>query len=195
MADTRKARQKKILSDPTAMFDHLCPDAPDPQASELRALSMQYKNLGEQYKDARNQAKILSRQIGEAKRIGSPVDGLKASMQEQGTQLTGIADQLAETKNRILGFFEPDNEGVPPKETPDEKPADRIYTTAPVNVDDISISLLDDEMPMFQNSRQPQFTIVPSGRNCFRRPTVMNASIFWPGTMMDASLASCHWFA
>ena len=161
MADARKARRKKILSAPIAMFDSLCPDAPDQQVSELNALSMQHKNLDEQYKYTRNQAKIISRQIGEAKHDGGPVDNLKESMREQSTQLAVIAGRLAETENRILSFFESGNEEVPSKAARGEKPAARIYTTAIENIDDISVSLLDDEQDEWNTyvSKQPAATI------------------------------------
>jgi hypothetical protein len=82
-------------------------------------------------------------------------------MREHSIRFSAINDELGDAEKRILSFFESANEEVPSQSTPSEGPATRIDTTSLENVDDISVSLLDDELSEWNAyvSKQPAATI------------------------------------
>ena len=124
-------------------------------------------SLKQQHKEIETHSKILSRQIGEARRDGKSVDELKASMQKSSSRLRLIEKQLIDVENRILDFFEPGINKPPDKEQLSGSeathiPAKRHYSTTDENPDNVSISLLtkneEDEWNAYV-SKNPAATI------------------------------------
>ena len=145
MAEIQNAQRKNILADPVAQLTNLCPDATEEQITTLSKLQQQHVDLKKQLKDKHNQCKKISRQIGEEKRNGQPVDKLVHAMQEQSTTVSHITNQLNDISNTILGYFGPDNHpGTATKQLP-EHPPGRVHTDTTASSNQISIALLNNE--------------------------------------------------
>lgn len=141
---------KQILSDPVSAFRslHSVPDAG--KLAALESISQQASALKQQHKDNQEQAKILSRKIGEAKRSGQSIDELKLAMQKQSGILSQLTASLNDTENQILQFFEPDTARPDTKQTveiinKEPNSANRIYPAAVDRLNDISIELMHGE--------------------------------------------------
>lgn len=104
----QSVRRKTILAAPVAAYTSSHPEADQQQLATLHQLVAQYQELKQQHKTIQDQTKIISRQIGEARRGGLPVEPLKASMREHGTRLKAVTAQLGTVEDRILACFEPE---------------------------------------------------------------------------------------
>ena len=164
MSFNLKTQKKLILSDPIAAFSSHSPDSNADVKAQLEDLWKKLQSLNDQHHEARTQTNILSRKIGEAKKSHQSADELIKSMQEQSRQCKQLADKLGVIENQILEFFinkkgrasQPSQEAQPEAAT-----ANRRYTGAINNVDEISIRI-DDHKHNEWNSyvlNQPAATI------------------------------------
>ena len=140
--------RKDILSDPVAQFSRLHPDADAQEITALSTLWQQYCATNKNIRDLRNLTRGLSRQIGEAKRNGSPVDSLMADMREMSAQLRLLAGKSASAEEQITGFFtsaEPrENPGEPDQSS--QVSGERIYSDTRQNIQEVSITLMNGEL-------------------------------------------------
>jgi serine/alanine adding enzyme len=141
-----KADRRQLLSEPVATFAALHPHSSRQPLAELVQLQAQQRALKRQHKEIQVQVKIISRMIGEAKRIGNSIEPLKPSMQEQTLCLRSIEDQLGDIENRILSFFQS-------RQNPDAETASaptisigRIYPVADIDISAVTVSPLQDEL-------------------------------------------------
>lgn|GEM_PF-17350 len=146
VGNIRKSHRKEILSDPVAVFTGLYPDAPDHQLTTLNELGLRYFEQKRLHKDAQNLSRKIARKIGEAKRSGNPIDALKAEMQAQSTRLGKLADQLAGTRERILGYFGPADTPGGHGNKAAAFPAGRAYPADTAPDREATISLLGNEL-------------------------------------------------
>ncbi len=137
--------RKKILSSPVTSFKKLYPLATEQQISALDDLRAEYSVQKEQYEAVQNQARAISRQIGEAKNHGKSTEHLMLSMQELTARLKSNDATISDLENRILGFFESRDKSAPPDNHPDILPAGRIYSRKSHDINRISVSLLNSE--------------------------------------------------
>lgn len=145
MARIQNAQRKNILTDPVTLFIKLCPNATDEQISALRKFQQQYVDLKKQHKDKHNHCKKVSRKIGEAKRNGQSTDKLLQTMQEQSAKASNLTIKLNDISEKILCYFESDNEPDKSAEKLAILPPARIHTDYPVSGDQLSIKQLSDE--------------------------------------------------
>lgn len=147
MRDNINVSKKDILTDPLAAFSRLHADADDQEITALKTLWQQYCAVNKNIKDIRNRTKGLSRQIGEAKRNGSPVDLLMAKMQELSAQLRLLSSESSSAEKGITGFFKSGVTHGSPEEQDKSSPVSekRIYRLTDQNIDEVSIVLVKDE--------------------------------------------------
>lgn len=126
-----------------ARFTSLYPEASEVQLSALNELKQKYFEQKQLHKDAQALSQKIARKIGAAKRTGDPVDALKSEMQAQGEKLGKLAEQLADTRNRILGYFEPANTPGVAESNNRTLPEKRAYTATPESCTEVVISLAD----------------------------------------------------
>ena len=141
----QKSDRKIILSSPVASFKNLYPLATEQQISALDALQAEYSAQKMQHESVQNQARAISRQIGEAKRHGKSTGQLMLSMQELTAQLKLNDVKISDLENRILGLFESGDESGSPDNHPDTLPPDRVYSRRSHEKSGISVSLLNNE--------------------------------------------------
>ena len=106
MTNIYPQQKKKILADPAGLFKRHFPQVSGQQVATLHALAQQYTELERQHKDVKDKTRKLSRLIGTAKKNGANVDDLMASIRYHSKHLKALADELADTGNHILGYFE-----------------------------------------------------------------------------------------
>jgi len=140
-----KTLRKKILSDPVTLFIDIHPDATGQQTSDLKQLWMLYTGQRKQLNDAQNHGKTISRQIGEQKRAGNPVEELKTAMQKQGKILSAIKQQATMTENRIIEFFELEEDAEDPANQYLGLTEGRYYPATTTGSEEIQITLLENE--------------------------------------------------
>jgi FemAB-related protein (PEP-CTERM system-associated) len=141
----QKSDRKLILSSPVTRFKKLYPLATEQQISALAALQAEYSARKMQHESVQNQARAISRQIGEAKRQGKPAEQLMLSMQELTAQLKLNDVKVSDLENRILGLFEPGDESDHPDSHRHTLPAGRTYSRRSHDKGGISVSLLTSE--------------------------------------------------
>lgn len=133
-----------ILENAVELYSSLHPDCNQTIISTLEELWQQRRTLKKEYKAVKQQANIISRNIGDAKRTGKPVDDLKADMQQYSKQLKSISEQLENNETRILDFFNTSINASKSKTDATFIIDERIYDPSLSNDSTISISLLDD---------------------------------------------------
>ncbi len=95
----------------------------DEQLVTLSKLQQQYADVKKQLKDAQLQCKIISRQIGKAKRSKQPTEQLMHTMQEQGHTVTDLKAQLNGLTEKLSDYFEPETSFETKPENTLKKPA------------------------------------------------------------------------
>jgi FemAB-related protein (PEP-CTERM system-associated) len=147
MKPEKKITRKAILSDPLGLLSAINPDAGARDVTALEGLWRQYRESERLVADLRTRTRILSRRIGEAKRNDRPVDVLMVEMQQASTQLKQLEAEASRIEREISDFFATGEriEGQPDAISPAPVRGIRPYGPAPGNMDDISISLMDDE--------------------------------------------------
>jgi len=126
-------------------FKNRYPLASERQISALAALQAEYSAQKMQRESVQDQARSISRQIGDAKRQGKPAGQLMQSMQELTSQLKLNDAKIADLENRILGLFEPGDESDHPDSHRHTLPAGRAYSRRSHDKGGISVSLLANE--------------------------------------------------
>jgi serine/alanine adding enzyme len=152
-------QEKQILSDPPTLFSSQYPDADSNRKNQLSDLCMQLQSCKKKVRAIQTQSKIVSRQIGDAKKNNQPTDELMQSMQAKSTERKQFEVQLEHIEKQILSFFvtDEDEDGVLPEiETPDKMQIPRLVR--PINnVDHIIIKRLENEGNAWNDyvSKQP----------------------------------------
>jgi FemAB-related protein (PEP-CTERM system-associated) len=113
----------------------------------LRKVWQQYRTAKSNCKELRDQAKALSRRIGEAKREGIAVDALMTEMQETSAQLRLLTNESSRAEKELLAYFvtseDCDNQAGPDK--PSLLPGVRKYNDPFGALHEVSISQLDGD--------------------------------------------------
>jgi FemAB-related protein (PEP-CTERM system-associated) len=141
----QKSQRRNILADPVAAFTALHPEAGEQTIATLSQLGQQYGRLKEQHREAQQQSRKISRQIGAAKRTGQPIDSLRSAMQEHSVRLDQIAGELDRAGNRIMDFFASSDNSARPEQQLPPVTSGRSYKAPSDDCSGISISLLDND--------------------------------------------------
>jgi hypothetical protein len=142
MAPEAKFSKKQIMADPIAAYCSLHPADRDERFDELEALWEQFNALKKKRKAAQLQARMISAQIGTAKREGAPIDALNAAMQKQSSIIGDFIDALEDAEKEILKHF---NATKANKDAPADSHcanATRIYPATQPDCGPVSVSLL-----------------------------------------------------
>ena len=134
--------KKEILADAVAVYRATCTDIDQLKLSSLEELSIEQKRLLTEYKRLREQTKIISRHIGEARNKGTPIDELKNSMKNYSASLKDVKNSIDNIESAILGYF--DSSANPDKQ-PEKKTSTeylRKYPCAKSTSATASIALL-----------------------------------------------------
>lgn len=146
MINDVKKLKKDILAEPLRILFEVNPDATQDQADILKQLHDEYHSLRRAHNDLESQAKVLSRQIGDAKKRGLPTADLILDMQHQTKQKEDFATKLRGLEIRLFSIL-----NLPSNESP-TNPADRNilptrqYQEINLPSDDIRIQLLDQNL-------------------------------------------------
>lgn len=171
MTTLSKAQKIKILQDPVseykaAAYKSAVSKASDsatvdsvsvnPVTSEvieaLNQLHQQFTDISRQLKDCQNKSKKLSRQIGEAKREKRSCEDLLQAMRQHSAENKNLKSQLDVVSERILNHFETNDAANNSNVSRDESsandddaglPPTRIHAAQPVDVNRLSINVLD----------------------------------------------------
>ena len=135
-----------ILSDPLAAYSKLQPNAGKGQVTALGALWQRAQLLRAQQKSTKTATKILSSQIGKAKRNSEPTDDLMTSMQELSSQLKAIKTDLTDIEDQIIAFFDADGHSNSIEDTSTLEHNRYIGGELQSNAQSVSISVLGDEV-------------------------------------------------
>lgn len=150
--------KKDILSSPVTAFTTLYSEKWPDKKAQLELLWQQLCELKQQKQEKQLQTKKLSRQIGENKRNNQSIDTLKNSMQHLSQQQNQISQQLIELEQKILVFFETNNDSTK-SDDPDnnrtnksnDNLAGRRYTDVTDILNEVSITLLTNEHKEWNN--------------------------------------------
>lgn len=166
MNSNLKTQKQQILADPIAIFSSQHPEADANEKDRLGELCKQMQSLKKQHQDIQAQTKIISRQIGGAKKNNQSADHLIQSMQKQSIKRKQLTAKLSDIEKQILDYFIVENDNIGNDETlPNNKAnkssVDRRYAASIDNIDKITVSLLDNEQGAWNNyvSKQPAATI------------------------------------
>jgi len=137
-----------------------CPQATDDQLTALSKLQQQCIDVKKQLKDAQLQCKIISRQIGEAKRSKQPTEQLMYTMQQQGHTVTDLKAQLNGLTEKLSDYFDPETSSETRPENTLKKPAlpaARIHVKQHPGNEKISITQLGDDLGDNNNDKWNQY--------------------------------------
>lgn len=151
-----KEQKKYILSDPIAIFRGLGCNVDEHQIDKLKVLWEVYLEQQSHHKEIRDQARQISRKIGEAKRSGHPIDNLKEQMQTHSARSKAVAQQLRDLEAQILAFFASSDTSKDSKRKASASSSDnlegRCHAVTSENNHETSISLLETENPEAQQA-------------------------------------------
>lgn len=136
---------KQILSNPAGRFCEQFPDAEAGKISMLDELCKQRHALEMQSRACRTEAKITSREIGEAKKQSRPVTELMSTMQRKSAEGKRLEAALDDIEKKILGFFDSSNAKQAPETGNKLASSSQRYSAAAPGVDNITVALLDGE--------------------------------------------------
>ncbi len=145
MASIQNSQRTAILADPVTAFSKAFPDAKEKPVAELTGLQQQYAEIKKQHKEILDQRKKLSRQIGDAKRNGQPVDGLVQAVQEKSTKIDCLKTQLSSLSERILDYFETEKTTEDSAGETLDLAAERAYTEPSTPASQISVKQLSED--------------------------------------------------
>ncbi len=135
--------KKQLLTDPVKYFIARQPD----NTGTIKAITLLHQqriSLQQQQKKLQIQTGVLSRQIGDVKRNGQNTAPLLFRMKNLSAEKKFLAHQIKQLNQSILGdFFSPDADNTINPETGDTGSARRYYPTTNINIDEITISMLD----------------------------------------------------
>ncbi|MES0328299.1 MAG: FemAB family XrtA/PEP-CTERM system-associated protein [Gammaproteobacteria bacterium] len=161
MNRTLKIQKKQILADPVAVFSSQHPEANTSKKNQLSELWSQLQSLKKQDQEIQTQTKIISRQIGEAKKNNKPADELLQSMQTKSAARKQFEVKRESIKKQILEFFVINDDKALPETKTNKTSSNRRYVTSVDNIDKITVHLLDNEENAWNDyvSKQPAATI------------------------------------
>ncbi len=145
-----KAHRKKILLDPVAEYKKQILQATDgAKADEVIAvldqLQLQVTSINQQLKNAQDKSKNISRQIGEAKCENRSYEDLLQAMRQHSDENKNLKNQLKIVTDQILSQFKTDIDANNSTEQLEALPPSRIHIAQPLNLEQLSINLLDAE--------------------------------------------------
>ena len=155
-----KLKRKQVLSDPVAVFSLQYPEADASKKNLINELRVQLQLLKEQGKEIQTKTKILSRQIGAAKKSNQPATELIHSMQIQSSQYKQLGEKISHVEEQILNFFVINDETLP-KTKAHKTTLNKRYAASIDHIDKVTVHLLDKEENAWNDyvSKQPVATI------------------------------------
>ena len=161
MDQNLKIQKKQILADPVAVFSSQHPEADTSKKKKLGELWVKLQALKKQDKGMQVQTKIISRKIGVAKKNNQPIDDLLQTMQTKSAERKQFEVKLENIEKEILDFFVFNDDKALPETKISETSPGRLYATSVVNIDKITVHLLDNEENAWNDyvSKQPAATI------------------------------------
>lgn len=153
-------RKKKILHNPITAFQKLYGKENGQQVDKLQEIWKRYQEEQTHRQTCQNEAKLISREIGKAKRNGKAIDDLKHKMQIESNRKKAINKNLQVLETQILSFFTPEDTRREDTETKSTPPkcdhVGRRYPDVDYNASQITVSLLDSHNPEI-NARWNQY--------------------------------------
>jgi len=137
--------KKDILSNPVAAFSRYQPNSDIDAVSALDTLWQQAQSLQQQQTTIKTSTKILSREIGQAKRNNGPINHLMASMHELSTQLKTIKNDLTDIEHQIINYFDINDYMNDTTAASTSKYYERVYPDLQSDERAISIAILENE--------------------------------------------------
>lgn len=146
-----KKQRKIILSDPIKAYSDKNQANNESNILKLKNLQVRYLATKDKHKEIHDRTKELSRKIGEARNTGVSIKDLKVRMQEYSTLKSKISQQLLDIESEIFSFF--DITGTTSKQASAQAPPfnKRVYAASSIHIDDISISMLQNEHTAWNN--------------------------------------------
>jgi serine/alanine adding enzyme len=151
MNQGQASNKKIILRDPVAEFSRLCPEKAAFESKYLSELEKQYRTQKKRYKEIQKQTRLISKKIGELKRLKQPADDLKTEMQEHTNQAKTIADNITKIEKQILGFFDFESEQEVIERNSLNESGTRYYPSTSIDNHDIVVSILNNEREDWNN--------------------------------------------
>ncbi|VAW71557.1 FIG070318: hypothetical protein [hydrothermal vent metagenome] len=147
-------QRKVILKDPVACYNREISDGNPQDLQALKNLCEQYRSEQKQHKLLQEKTRQLSRQIGEAKKMGDSIDQLKKQTQEKSGQAKNIAKQIKTSEENILQYFSAvlnmktqlDDSTIT---TPVPELSVHPYPNTDKSIGEITVSLLSNEEPQW----------------------------------------------
>lgn len=136
--------KKDILSNPVAAFTRYQPNSNIDAVSALNTLWQQAQSLQQQQATIKTSTKILSREIGQAKRNNEPINHLMASMHELSTQLKTIKNDLADIEHQIINYFDINDYMNDTTTASSSKCYERVYPDLQSDERAVSIAILEN---------------------------------------------------
>ena len=145
MTHDLKLQKKQILSDPLSIFSSQSSDDDTSRKNQLSELWAQLQSIKKQGQVIQDKTKIISRQIGEAKKNNRSIEELMSSMQTFSTEKKQLKQQQDNIESQILSFFSIDEDRSSPDAKADKPLSGHHAKTSIDDIDKITVSQLDDE--------------------------------------------------
>ncbi len=141
MSGFSKAERKILLADPVAAYRERNPSPDSASLTEIEQISTELNSLNDNIKSLDDDRKGLSRQIGQAKAAGEPIEPLKAKVKTLSEQLKQLASTQKSREEQLLEFFANDTESTKSQQ---EKAIPR-YRLAQIRPQEITIDTLSED--------------------------------------------------
>jgi FemAB-related protein (PEP-CTERM system-associated) len=143
--------RKQIINNPLAAIRTYLPYASPEILDSLDKLARTHSELDASRCHVREQAGIISGQIGAAKAAGNPVDDLIRSMRDQSRRLTELDKRISKIEQSIFGYFDlQEPEADLHTEDSGDRPQGR-YRHGGAPATRVTVSLLDNETGEWNN--------------------------------------------
>ncbi|MDH5611255.1 MAG: FemAB family PEP-CTERM system-associated protein [Gammaproteobacteria bacterium] len=161
MSQNQAKLKNQILLNPVALFSSQYPDTGSDERLKLGELWNQLQLLKKQTLEIQIQTKIISRKIGEAKKINLPTNELMHAMKQQSSERKQLEVKIGIIENQILDFFIIGNNKDQSITKPVITSSSSRHTISEVDLDTITICLLDNEENAWNDyvSKQPAASI------------------------------------
>lgn len=140
-----KSQKILTLKDPVSQLEQLGQTISETQRSKLSELTQQYLETKTKLEESQLLSKKASRQVGEAKRTGEPIDSLLADIKEYGRRSKTIQSQLDQLCEDILDYFRPQQDESTVEDKPIFPPA-RIHGKEKNDIESVEIIRLEGEL-------------------------------------------------
>lgn len=138
-----KYQRKRILKDPLAALQALNANTDPATIGKLETLHKRYVELSGKYGEHERRKGILSRNIGDAKKKGHPLNDLKEAMREESKHYSSVRGALSEVRNQILDYFQTNPANSQLKEEVNAENLEERWTSPEQATGNIKISILN----------------------------------------------------